>query len=195
MCRAGGCDRAGSPCPCRQVGWVPGQSGICMGWGAGSPAGSTCLHMVPPRGRLGPVSLCGYPSYTSAGSAAGPRVTLLHRGCGLPSHSFTTAGERGKKRKKKAPFGIEFASPSAQGVLGWAREVLGARERGCTGDGVQPHGLSVQHFETAHQLQPKTSSDKNTQKKSWSLKMQITCDAECPCLCVIAKFLDSISQR
>lgn len=108
---------------------------------------------------------------------------------------------KGEKKEKKVPFGIEFASPSAQGVLGWARgvahtrEVLGARERGCTGDGVQPYGLSVQHFETAHQLQPKTSSDKNTQKKSWSLKMQITCDAECPCLCVIAKFLDSISQR
>lgn len=50
-------------------------------------------------------------------------------------------------------------------------------------------------FEIARQLQPTTSSDKNLQKNPWSLKMQMRCDAAYPCLAVIAKFLDSISQR
>lgn len=171
-----------------------------MGWGAGSPAEARVCTWCVREGGWDQFHCGVIPVIPVLDPLLAPESLC----CTVAAVCLPTASlqlEKGGKKEKKAIFGIEFASPSAQGVLGWAqgvahtREVLGARERGCTGDGVQPYGLSVQHFETAHQLQPETSSDKNTQKKSWSLKMQITCDAECPCLCVIAKFLDSISQR
>lgn len=141
----GGCNHPGWPWVGGRVGWAPGRHGIS----AGSPAGrSTSLHVVPPRGRLGPVSSWGDPVTPVPDVPPAPGMLWGRPVAPRLQFAFTAAGERvgGSKIKPRLGFNLLPQPGWARGVGGegaHTRGVLGTREKEPRRDRV--HRLSARH--------------------------------------------------
>lgn len=131
----------------QKVGWAPGWCGVCVGSGVGLVG---CLYLLPPRWRLGPVSLWGDPSITSAGSAAGPSDALHCSVAPWLWFVLIAAGDGGEKGQKKHNLGLNLGPGLG---LGGTTHPRGVGDRNHSGNQVHRLCATWLGFEIARRLQ------------------------------------------